>query len=229
MLTFTQLREQLGLSQPALTKLINDGLPHTLDGRVKVFEGGEVARWLVDTGRAIKAVADGDNAVSKIARTRRECADHFGVHLRTVADWLEDSSFPGRSGTRGHRDGHFPLEEIDKWLRSRDAVRSGGPDVANARDELYALRLERGRYEFEQYKQNLVTLDAVKSENEKLINTAKKILESMPEKAAAAIPEDMPADVRANLIERWRDCVYEIERTLSEAIALATGDDNDCD
>ena len=66
MLTFTQLREQLGLSQPALTKLIRDGLPHTLDGRTKLFDDQAVARWLLETGRA---TVEGQEDRSKIART----------------------------------------------------------------------------------------------------------------------------------------------------------------
>lgn len=220
MITFTELREQLGISQPALSRLIRDGLPVHRDGRRKMFDADEVARWLVDNGRATrKGAATVQPDDRYIARTRKECAAHFGVHLRTVADWLEDETFPGRAGTRGRRDGYFPLEEIEQWLMRRDADRANGPEVANTRDELYQLKLERGRYEFEQYKRNLISIEAVKSEVAKLIAIAKKILESMPFNAAAALPADLSPSVRDEIIRRWQAAVREVEQTLSETVA----------
>lgn len=225
MLTFTQLREQLGLSQPALTKLIRDGLPHTLDGRTKLFEDQAVARWLLETGRA---TVEGQEDQSKIARTRRECADHFGVHLRTVADWLEDPTFPGRSGTRGMRDGFFPLEAIAEWMAKRDACRNGGPQVEGSelRDQLLAAKIKRetvrtarDELSLEEEQGRLATIESMAELVTRQINTAKTLLEALPDEAAKALPETIDPAMRAAVILRWRERVYETERMISEAIA----------
>jgi phage terminase Nu1 subunit (DNA packaging protein) len=232
MLSFTQLREQLQLSQPALTKLIRDGLPHQVDGRTKVFDSQAVAQWLVKTGRA---VVEGQEDASKIARTRRECADHFGVHLRTVADWLEDPTFPGKSGTRGLRDGYFPLEEIADWQAKRDALRAGGPqtDGCELRDQLLAVRIrrenvrtERDELSLEEEQGRLTTIDAMMELVTRQINIAKTLLEALPDEAAKSMPETIDASVRAAVVRRWRDRIYEAERVLSETIA---GDTDDTD
>ena len=225
MLTFTELREQLGLTQPALTKLIHDGLPHTLDGRVKSFDGPAVAQWLVQTGRA---TVEGQEDASRIARTRRECADHFGVHLRTVAEWLGDPTFPGKSGTRGLRDGCFPLEEIAEWIARRDAVRDGGPqtDASELRDQLLAakirregIRTQRDELSLEEEQGRLATIESMAELVTRQINVAKVLLEALPDEAAKALPETLEPRVRAEVVRRWRERIYEAERILSETLA----------
>ena len=234
MLTSTQLREQLGITQPVLTKLVRDGLPHTLDdrGRQKLFDDQAVARWLLDTGRA--TLEGEDQPKSKVARTRRECADHFGVHVRTVAEWLTDKTFPGHAGRRGDRDGDFPLDEIGQWIDSRDALRNGGPRVetTNKRDELLAVRIrresvrtERDMLALEEDTGRLVSMEAMCELVTRQIHTAKKLLESLPDKAARDLPAELPAATRSAIVQRWRDGVYEVERTLSEMLA----DDEDED
>lgn len=231
MLTFTQLREQLGLSQPALTKLIRDGLPYSLEGRTKVFDDQAVARWLVETKRA---VVEGQEDASKIARTRRECAEHFGVHLRTVADWLEDATFPGRSGNRGLRDGYFPLEEIAEWMATRGACRNGGPqnDGSELRDQLLAVKIRRESLRTDRdelgLKEELGRLTSIESVVEvvtRQIHTAKTLLEALPDEAARSLPDSLDAQVRAAIIRRWRERVFEAERVLSEAAACDVDQD----
>lgn len=233
MLTFTQLRAALGLSQPALTKLIRDGLPYTLDGRTKVFDDRAVSRWLIETGRA---VVEGQEDAGKIARTRRECADHFAVNVRTVAEWLEDPTFPGKSGTRGLRDGCFPLGEIADWMAKRDALRNGGPqnDGAELRDQLLAARIKRetvrtarDELSLEEEQGRLTTIDAMLELVTRQINIAKTLLEALPDEAAKALPETLEPAVRASVVRRWRERVYEAERVLSETIAGDTDTDTD--
>ena len=233
MLTFTQLREQLGLSQPALTKLIREGMPHEIDGRAKVFDDPTVAKWLVDNGHAI---VEGQTEAPRIARTRRECADHFGVHIRTVADWLEDPTFPGRSGTRGLRDGMFPLEEIADWMAKRDACRNGGPqnDGSELRDQLLAVRIRRGSVQarreelsLEKDEGRLTTIDAMLELVTRQINTTKTQLESLPDAAAKVLPETIEPAVRSAVVRRWRDLIYEAERALSETLAGDTDQTTD--
>lgn len=224
MLTFTQLREQLGLSQPALSKLIRDGLPHSIDGRAKVFDDQAVARWLIETRRA---VVEGQEDADKILRTRRECADHFGVHLRTVADWLEDPTVPGRSGTRGLRDGYFPLEEIAQWVAKREALR-GVAETAGSelRDQLLhatirqkLVRIERDELGLKEELGRLTSIESVVELVTRQIHTAKTLLEALPDEAARSLPESLDPEVRAAVVRRWRERVFETERVLSETVA----------
>ena len=51
--------------------------------------------------------------------TRDDVASYFGVHVRTVASWLCDPTFPGRPSDRGDRNGCFPVETIRLWLDGR--------------------------------------------------------------------------------------------------------------
>lgn len=216
MITFTKLREQLEVSQPVLSRLVRDGMPHVSAGKRKLFDEAAVAEWLVENGLATVVESPGSGLV---ATTRDDVAKHFGVHVRTVAEWQTDETFPGRPGTRNLRDGCYPLDAIRDWLAKRDALRDGGPQVTTAREEFYALKLERSRYEFEEYKGSLTTVEEVKLEHERQIHVVKKILESMPDKAAKALPASTPASVRAKIVKRWKACVFEVERTLAEAIA----------
>ena len=118
MLTFSELAEQLGLTRPALSALVRDGLPYTADKRRKLFDGDEVAAWLVANGHAERSPP-----APTVAVTREEAAQLLGVHLRTLAGWLRHGDFPGRAGDRGARNGYFPIEEIEAW-RARTI---GGP------------------------------------------------------------------------------------------------------
>lgn len=222
LLTFTELRGQLGITARSLSALVRDGLPHVVERRKKLFDAEAVIQWLLDTGRA---EIEPDPPRPRIARTRRECADHFGVHLRTVADWLEDPTFPGRPGNRGQRDGFFPLEEIAEWIAARDAVRQGGPrvDVADRREELLAVRIqresvrtERDRLFLEEHAGRLTSIEAMAELVTRQIHTCKTLLESLPDRAARDLPPDLPAETRSAIVRRWRDAIYEAERILSE-------------
>lgn len=218
MITSTQLREKLGITQPALTQLVRDGLPCHEQGRKKLFDPAEVAQWLVDNERA---VIQEEPRAQAVARTRQECAEHFGVHLRTLATWLEDETFPGRAGTRGRRDGYFPLDEILTWIRERDATRVGGPrlELDKRRGELMDIKIRREtRIERKEAGELAPIADMVELV-QRLTNAAKQILESIPDEAAKDLPEDLGDDVKARIVRRWRKRISEVERVISEAIA----------
>jgi len=229
MISFTELRHQLGITQPALSRLVAAGLPHANNGKRKEFDAHTVARWLLDTGRAIPADSpDVDGPACAIARTRREVADHFGVNLRTVAEWIDDTTFPGRSGNRGRRDGYFPLDEIAEWIAVRDSLRRGGPRVDlsghDLRDEMLSLKIQRERRRLEQEEGELAPIADMIGLVARQISTAKQILDSLPEKAARALPESLPRKTRAAITERIRREIVAIEELLSEAMEGDTDD-----
>lgn len=229
MITFTQLREQLGITQRALSNLIRDGLPCLAEGRRKVFEEEDVARWLLANNRAVLKEEEATKESPRVARTRKECAEHFHVHLRTVADWLEEPGFPGRAGTRGRRDGHFPLDEIAAWIETRDALRNGGPrlDTPGLRDEMLSIKIQRERHRLAEEEGRLARIEDMVELVERLTNTAKRLLESLPDEAAKDLPEDLPAHTKTAVIKRLRRRIFDIERVVSEAIAGDTDDTED--
>jgi len=189
-----------------------------VEGRRKIFDEQEVARWLVDNG---KATLDGETDGQRVARTRKECASHFGVHLRTLADWLEEPSFPGRAGTRGRRDGYFPLDEIADWIEQRDAGRNGGPrvDLSEKRGRLLEIKISREGRKDQEEAGALAPIGDMVEIVQRLTHTAKRMLESVPEEAAKELPAKMPGDKKAAIVRRWRRRIEEIERAISEAIA----------
>jgi len=214
MISFTSLRKQLGITQPALTRLIADGMPHDMDGRRKLFDERAVAKWLVETGKA--TIDDNETVSGPVARTRREVADYFGVNLRTVAEWCSDARFPGQPGNRGRRDGHFPLDAISEWIAARDALRRGGPRVETTghqlRDEMLEIKIQRERRRLEEDRGRLAPIDEMAARVARQINTAKQILDSLPEKAARALPDNLPRDTRTAVVKRIRREVIEVER-----------------
>lgn len=223
MLSFTELREQLGITTRKLSQLVRDGMPHTMDGRRKMFDEDAVVQWLLDTGRAeIKE----DPPASRIARTRAECGQHFGVSVDSVAKWHHDPTFPGRPGNRGQRDGYYPLEEIEQWLAARPGG-AGGADPLGLRQQLLAVRLRREQRQDAVEAGEVASLDAIVSSLTRQIHTAKKVLESLPDRAARELPADLPAAVRSAVICRWRDGVYEAEQILSEVLADEDRDDDE--
>lgn len=227
MLSFTAVREQLDISQPVLTRLIRDGLPYTLNGRVKQFDEQAVARWLVDTGRA--TVDEPAERISSVAVTRAECGRHFGVSVRAVAEWLLEDDFPGRAGRPGRQNGYFPLDEIEAWLRDRDATRDGGPESAvlpsQLRSKLLAVKIRREERRDSIEAGDLAPLSITIELVGRTIHIAKRLLETIPDEAAKMLPSTMPSDTKIAIIQQWRRRVYEVEDAIAEAIL---GDVDDC-
>lgn len=219
-LTSTALRTQLGITQPALTRLIHEGLPYVAKGRTKMFDARAVTKWLLDTGRA---TLEGQPDPAKIARTRRECADYFGVSTRCVSKWLEDPTFPGRSGTRGMRDGHFPLPAIIDWMQARDAT---GP-----RSELLKARIRRmdvqnaiAQHKLAERKSSLAPRDELVQAVRALMRQAVPILDQLMCDLLADAPADLSAADRRSLRSVLRGRITEAKKILGEAVA-GDGDD----
>lgn len=124
------LRKRLGLTPRQFKSLVERGLPHhphPKDKRRRDYNAAEVRDWLITNGFA------DDETKEPILATRVECASYFNVATRTVADWLNDPSFPGRSGKPGRKDGYFPVWQIQAW-RATQTIDGGS--VSGIDDEL---------------------------------------------------------------------------------------------
>ena len=103
-----KLIADLGIDRKRLNEWIDLGVPftrHPRTGRPE-FDPAAVLGWLEKQG----LLAD------DLLGNRNEVANHFGVGLRTVANWLAD-------GCPGSKDYYDP-EKIQAWLDQRDAARS---------------------------------------------------------------------------------------------------------
>lgn len=227
MITFTELRKRLGITQHTLTGLVREGLPHQADGKRKLFDEEQVAEWLIENDRAIVEGNghDSGNGASRVARTRKGCADHFQVNVRTVSDWMDDETFPARAATPGQRNGYYPLDEIREWIQKRDATRPFGPQV-DLRDDLLAIRVERERRRNLQEAGELAPIEDMVELVQRLTNVAKRLLESLPDESAKDLPVSLPEETRAAIKRKWQQRIEEIERVISEAIA---GDADEAD
>ena len=235
LLTFTQLRERLGVSAPTLTGWVKRGLPFTLEKRSKRFDGGQVRDWLIDHGvakeesRAPDQVGGESPEPEKIATTRGETAAHFGVSVRTIADWQRDEGFPGRPGSPGRQDGYYPLGKIETWLRDREALLgsldSNAPSAAGgagSRNAFWHVKAQRAQLELERELGTILDVEETAAFLERLVATARAMLESLPDKVVALLPPDVPDSVRSAVhqsVNQQLDAAYEILEELTRADA----------
>ena len=114
---FGQLCRLLQVAPRRLRELFALGAPHRIWGRRRMFDPVAVAMWLHAKG--IPANSEPSTAV---VSTRREAAKAFGVCERTITRWSRRANFPGRIGQRGRKNGHFPIQEITRWLTQTTAT-----------------------------------------------------------------------------------------------------------
>ena len=140
MISFSELAAKLGVTRPTITGWVRQGLPWHGNERRKQFEPQEVRDWLLHAGIASTQPVEAAIDNQPIARNRHEVANHFGVSMRTVADWLTDPSFPGRSGKPGRRDGFFPLTDIAAWWNAKRGNTPGANHTARGPQDRLARR-----------------------------------------------------------------------------------------
>ena len=100
----SELLQALGVSYQRLTAYLRQGLPFEGSNGDLQFDAGAVAEWLKSNGKAVESKPPSPQSVSDgplVLRTKGAVAVHFGVHKRTVGEWLDVPSFPGRSGDPG--------------------------------------------------------------------------------------------------------------------------------
>ena len=134
--------------------------------------------------------------------------------------------FPGRPGSPGRRDGHFPVEEIRVWMAG---IRSAVEEVDDA--ELAAINKRVRLLELEEKEaaaslrlQKLADVDDVGQFGEQVVNNAKAVLGAMEDEVVALLPAGVGVKVRQSVyrkVQQLRDTA------LDELARLVTGDDDD--
>lgn len=154
-------------------------------------------------------------------KTRGAAAKHFGVHSRTVAEWLTDPTFPGKAGTRGKQDGHFPIDAIGEWLRLRernedeaDAEESEGGQLNSEikREKLRKLKLANDETEG-----RLIDADSVR----RLFTRSHALANQMLYQLVAAVPACLPTGAGAAAKQEVRRAVQRALDEVSGQLAAA--------
>ena len=143
------------------------------------------------------------------------------MHTRTVNEWLTDPSFPGRAGTRGKQDGHFPIDAIAEWLRLRernedeaDGEESEGGQL-NAeikREKLRKLKLANDETEG-----RLIDADSVR----RLFARSHALANQMLYQLVAAVPACLPTGAGAAAKQEVRRAVQRALDEVSGQLAAA--------
>ena len=182
-LSSKQLMETLSVDQKTINRWVRRGMPFKKDGRKRVFDAEMVEAWLIDEGLARVPASD-----EVVLTTRNEVASYFQVSIRTVATWLSDPSFPGKSGDTTGVGGRFPVGAIDAWRqqKTQGGVRSEFDDQIKA-EQLRKLKLHNNASAGQ-----LVDAEEVRRRNIRPHTLARRILDAIPDEIKSVMPADSP-------------------------------------
>jgi len=218
-MTFSELRQALGITAPALTRLVKAGLPWSGSTRRKQFDPVEVRAWLLAHGYAEPEPRPASPAAAGIiCTTKDEAARALGVTSRTIGDWLTDPTFPGRSGRPGRQDGFFPIAEIQAWRDGRTSPE--GPDDSA---HVERVRLTRGRadkveLEVGRLSGRLVEVDQVARFFARTTASAAAILEELPDRVEAGLPRKTAGKLRRLIRAAIARAVEDTRSALAELV-----------
>jgi predicted DNA-binding transcriptional regulator AlpA len=214
-----QLQAALEISRATALRWIGDGMP--VESRKPYrFDAEAVRKWILGRGLAV----EDSQPTERIHRTRAEIAAALGVSVRTISDWCQDPTFPGRPGDALVGDGHFPEQEIRDWLEKRNTA--GGENsvlvnAARARDlevstALKLLKLQERRCQ-------LVEVAIVQAELGRAVGLARQKLTPLPDILIRILPDTMDSRLREEYRERVARAVADACESI--AMALENGDD----
>lgn len=165
-----------------------------------------------------------------VAKTRAEAARLLGVDERTISKWAADPTFPGKAGTAGQRNGHFPIEAIQRW---RQQVTGGGVASEADVDPAQRLRLRklaaetaRREVDLEVKLGTLIDRDQAEATITAAIATARSLLEELPEQLADAFPASR-VKLRRIVRRISRRKVLQVLEALADCVTEGDDDSDD--
>lgn len=166
-----------------------------------------------------------------VAKTRAEAARLLDVDVRTLSEWATDPSFPGKAGTAGQRNGHFPIEAIKQWrdlkLGTGNATRAPDDPAVQLRLRKLAAETAKREVELERECAKLIDREAIEDFVVSQISTARSLLEELPDLLVDKIPTRM-AKLRRMARRVARDVVASVLQSLAD-LSLGDPDDDDDD
>jgi DNA-binding transcriptional MerR regulator len=176
--------------------------------------------------------SDTPPAPQAVVQTIAKASALLGVNPRTLYEWVEKPGFPGRVGSRGRADGHFPIAEIKAWRAGIEAEsgRDGGTKAQTQKSQQIRgdlLEIKRIRELAELERETLGTLvDAaeVASFLQQTITTATAQLGELGDRIDAALPDRVGPKLRKVVRRVVRKVLRETLATIAE---LSRGDKDD--
>lgn len=218
-LTPEQLAARLNVTVEEVREWIAAGLPTSEEG---TLDPHVVRNWLIDNGKVRLSESAGAGSESPtIFRTRSELANYLGISVRTIAEWLTDPSFPGKSGSPGRRDGYFPLETIEAWWAAKQGAT---PDVASGespRDRLTRIRADQAALDLAEQQGKLIDVHEVQRFLTRTIAATRAVLDALPDRVEAVLPTELDAEAKSRVRDSARSILDDAYAMLSE---LASGD-----
>ena len=217
----------------------DDPFPYRKFKNRLLYTPTEVAEWLIRNGKAVKDDTVRED-VGPVFTTRKEVAHYFGVGTRTVAMWIEDPSFPAKSGGKGHANkGHFPAAAIARWLRSTgkytdipaellahieepqgDVGGKPATQLLNAapKDRLTELRADKAELELHRLQGQMIDAEEALRFYQRTNSYAVTTLKAMPSRLQANLPSDTDESVRIAVDKAARAVVKECMECVAELI-----------
>lgn len=222
-MTATELRKLAGATTAKWAKWLKAGLPVQRNGRVQTFDVPAVAAWLAACGEIAAATAV---YPGQVATTRDAAAQALGVDTRTLASWMKLDGFPGRAGRPGKGGGWFPIESIEAWRQAN--VQPKPEAEGNAGHKLYwSFKGKEKQLDWEERLGHILLADDVERFMVRTINTAKAVLEPLPDKIVAMLPAKTPPAVRTEIRKRVAADLRGALDVLAELLAGDAEDDEE--
>jgi hypothetical protein len=196
---------------------MREGMPSLASKPKRTFDEAAVVEWLRKTGK-VEAEPEPDQIVT----TRAELASVLGVNIRTVAEWLNDSDFPGHAGQPGRANGYFPIEKIRTWMASRPQYEDESSELNSA---LKRERLEKLRLENAETAGRLIDRAAVEGWVARKAALARQKLATLEPIVMGSIPPDIDPRVKAQLAADVRSIIDQMLTELGRA--YRDSDDSD--
>lgn len=220
MLTAQQLCTRLGIAKKRLDRWLRQGLPCTKKGKQRKFDPAAVAEWIKEKGKSKAEQAKPQADV--IATTREEAARALNVSVRTFADWMKETGFPGKPGSPGRQDGYFPLAEISEWRKARFGGdgRSGesGGKLAELRERKLQLEIDQLQIEFEKACGTILDAEDMAGFLERHVGVAKTVLEQLADKIDTRLPAKLEPKTRAIIRAAVEETVTEAFNAVAETM-----------
>lgn len=222
MLTTSELKRLLGATPRQWAAWKMAGLPSRRDGRRTAFDPAEVSEWFLDRGEpqlALKVYP------GEVAQTRGDAARSLEVSTRTIAEWLNTPGFPGRAGSPGKQDGWFPIDAIRQW-RDQSANPNVGAEKSPWRDVYWEAKAKQEVLDLEERMGRLVDAEEVQRFLLRVVNSAKAVLDPMPDKVLASLPAGTKRKTKISIRKKVERDLHQAYEALAE---LITGDRDEHD
>ena len=130
---------------------------------------------------------------TETATTRGRAASLLGVTSRTMWDWSREPGFPGRMGSPGRADGHFPIAEIEAWRKQRFGDPADTAASRSTRERMIGARADILELERNKLLGDLIEVETVERLFLRVASGARSVLGQLPDRLCSGAPdEDRP-------------------------------------